>query len=1315
MAPCSSDPAQPGGVIDVEVGPHPPTSQATALPTSRSRLVVGFKLSPSPQLQRDENEAIMTFTTDTSCATCTKDPTDEPDQKRRRLSRLVSQDEMARESRRGEVDADAPACPNPLQDAGILRNHITALRLEKDLHPLRLLVSRLMSNQTHNRKGIFNEPVDPVALGLPDYTSIVKRPMDLGTVKRRLYAVAYPSRQEAADDIRRVFTNAMLYNPPMNIIHKCAAELLAYFNACYDELDSSVMTTAPIPTSVSDKTQTDVGAPRNGTTPTADAGVVSASSSRSNDVDVSVLPRTEDTVAPLATAVPGTTSTTEGEAQRTSSKARKGITRIELLDVPRIQRKRRPSISSSACQSHFCTDCQGRTCTLCNQGCLQHEPSLLVCCGPHCAGSKIRKGALYFITPDGTLQFCERCHSSLPSALSEGTSHGTIRYKQELLKRRNDEEIAEQWISCRSCTAGVHKICAMHNSFVHDPTEYLCPECVGTDLSSSSDNSAETTPTPISPSALVYTFVSGREEPIPISQLTENEHINNSLHSDMLPECPISKFIQEKVQNLMAGVTPNAEKTITIRVISDCDRQFDVPEVIRRYFRMETSSMEDDDECIKPPSSVSYRQKAIAMFQKLDGVDVCIFCMFVQEYAGYEDLVAKGVRSDKRVYIAYIDSLSHFRPREIRTEVFHEILISYLATARERGFEKANIWSCPPSRGNCFVFWNHPASQRTPTADRLQAWYHTALATAVRYGVVTDVKSMYETDFDKQLAAISHEDTSITIGSAANGKMVCPPLIDGDFWVEEVSRIHSANIAKQLKVRTPTDVCVWNVTSLNDVGLDRCPALQVAAVIKDRVMTHPVSVPFRRPVNAAAMKLKNYHTIIKKPMDLGTIYSRCVLGQYERLRDVVADVELMTSNAKIFNPVGHIVHKYAIDTEEVFYSELNVLVQVWEQGDSSDSLTWQSFENMSMNLDVEIEIPETSTPEKLQTSVVVEDDLSTDASKSLSSSVAASMADTASHQEQEQDAKTRPQDSSTSPPNGTSSDPLASGTSKRRPGRPKIEKPPEETLDILTGDPKAIQQRMVGEDLWLLEKNTQTPTSSSNSRRKKDGKRRRRLSVGDDDSSSGCSQKGGRRRQSWLCEELTETVRRMRRSFFSCSLVPSEDMTVTEQEKVMSYKEYSSSFCPVEPASEHNKSVVSSLADARSAVLELCQFRHLEFDTLRRAKYSTSMLLYHLHHSNAPGATPICTSCGIYVADVRWHKVEKIEDLSRVTNSKRKRSSLPQPTPDLSTTPKPTSAASPKIQREELCTECYRTSSCLDDFIPISLSSYPSTGHSTNV
>jgi hypothetical protein len=37
--------------------------------------------------------------------------------------------------------------------------------------------------KNHKHGWVFNEPVDPIKLGIPDYFQIIKEPMDLGTVK----------------------------------------------------------------------------------------------------------------------------------------------------------------------------------------------------------------------------------------------------------------------------------------------------------------------------------------------------------------------------------------------------------------------------------------------------------------------------------------------------------------------------------------------------------------------------------------------------------------------------------------------------------------------------------------------------------------------------------------------------------------------------------------------------------------------------------------------------------------------------------------------------------------------------------------------------------------------------------------------------------------------------------------------------------------------------------------------------------------------------------------------------------------------------
>lgn len=74
----------------------------------------------------------------------------------------------------------------------------------------------------------FLDPVDWKALDIPDYPTIIKRPMDLGTVMQRLEANEYNSASELAEEINLVWNNAMTYNMDDSWIHKSARDLKSF-------------------------------------------------------------------------------------------------------------------------------------------------------------------------------------------------------------------------------------------------------------------------------------------------------------------------------------------------------------------------------------------------------------------------------------------------------------------------------------------------------------------------------------------------------------------------------------------------------------------------------------------------------------------------------------------------------------------------------------------------------------------------------------------------------------------------------------------------------------------------------------------------------------------------------------------------------------------------------------------------------------------------------------------------------------------------------------------------------------------------------
>lgn len=66
----------------------------------------------------------------------------------------------------------------------------------------------------------FRQPVDPQALGIPDYFEIVKKPMDLSTIKRKLDTGQYSDPWEYVDDVWLMFDNAWLYNRKTSRVYR---------------------------------------------------------------------------------------------------------------------------------------------------------------------------------------------------------------------------------------------------------------------------------------------------------------------------------------------------------------------------------------------------------------------------------------------------------------------------------------------------------------------------------------------------------------------------------------------------------------------------------------------------------------------------------------------------------------------------------------------------------------------------------------------------------------------------------------------------------------------------------------------------------------------------------------------------------------------------------------------------------------------------------------------------------------------------------------------------------------------------------------
>uniref|UniRef100_A0A452FCJ6 Bromodomain testis-specific protein n=1 Tax=Capra hircus TaxID=9925 RepID=A0A452FCJ6_CAPHI len=85
-------------------------------------------------------------------------------------------------------------------------------RLTNQLQYLQKVVLKALWK--HSFSWPFQQPVDAVKLKLPDYYTIIKNPMDLNTIKKRLEHKYYVKASECIEDFNTMFSNCYLYNKP---------------------------------------------------------------------------------------------------------------------------------------------------------------------------------------------------------------------------------------------------------------------------------------------------------------------------------------------------------------------------------------------------------------------------------------------------------------------------------------------------------------------------------------------------------------------------------------------------------------------------------------------------------------------------------------------------------------------------------------------------------------------------------------------------------------------------------------------------------------------------------------------------------------------------------------------------------------------------------------------------------------------------------------------------------------------------------------------------------------------------------------------
>lgn len=99
---------------------------------------------------------------------------------------------------------------------GASRARSSTISPQTDMEKCTIILEKLMQNR---HATAFLLPVDPIALNIPHYFEIIKHPMDLSTIKRKLENHEYSNPNEFDSDVRLMLQNCYTFNPPTNFVH----------------------------------------------------------------------------------------------------------------------------------------------------------------------------------------------------------------------------------------------------------------------------------------------------------------------------------------------------------------------------------------------------------------------------------------------------------------------------------------------------------------------------------------------------------------------------------------------------------------------------------------------------------------------------------------------------------------------------------------------------------------------------------------------------------------------------------------------------------------------------------------------------------------------------------------------------------------------------------------------------------------------------------------------------------------------------------------------------------------------------------------
>lgn len=92
---------------------------------------------------------------------------------------------------------------------------------------------------------VFLDPVDPVASNIPNYFTVIKNPMDLSTVAKKLNSGDYARAKDFEQDMRQIVWNCLKFNPEGNAVRQLGLQFEDLFNAQWAKKDQYIQNHTP--------------------------------------------------------------------------------------------------------------------------------------------------------------------------------------------------------------------------------------------------------------------------------------------------------------------------------------------------------------------------------------------------------------------------------------------------------------------------------------------------------------------------------------------------------------------------------------------------------------------------------------------------------------------------------------------------------------------------------------------------------------------------------------------------------------------------------------------------------------------------------------------------------------------------------------------------------------------------------------------------------------------------------------------------------------------------------------------------------------